>query len=248
MKEVLVLLVSASPSASPRRSGLGRYVSTQSTASSRTTRGLPCTTVALLALVSAAAGMIPAHRASRIDPILALSTSDSPAVEVACRPMGSGSRAFRDPAGCVVESASLSDERVVDQFQRRSCARRRRRAGSRCREHLDEESRPSRLAMSGLWTVQTSGRRCASIWAAGLATRGRAATCDLNEPVRISITTSPSLTPSIIFGSTREQYQEGDRTEAIFGVCGFSVASTRLGRNRFARLRRDWRRRIRSQS
>jgi ABC-type lipoprotein release transport system permease subunit len=29
-------------------------------------------TVALLAAVSAAAGMIPAHRASRIDPILAL--------------------------------------------------------------------------------------------------------------------------------------------------------------------------------
>jgi putative ABC transport system permease protein len=72
MKEVLVLLVIGLAVGVPAAIGLGRYVSSQLYGITPNDPWIASTTVALLALVSAAAGLIPAHRASRIDPILAL--------------------------------------------------------------------------------------------------------------------------------------------------------------------------------
>lgn len=72
MKEVLVLLAIGLAVGIPSAIGLGRYVSSQLYGIEPNDPWIAGTTVALLALVSAAAGMIPAHRASRIDPILAL--------------------------------------------------------------------------------------------------------------------------------------------------------------------------------
>ena len=51
---------------------LGRLVSAQLYGIQPGDPWVALATVALLAIVSAAAGLIPAHRASRIDPILAL--------------------------------------------------------------------------------------------------------------------------------------------------------------------------------
>ena len=73
MKEVLVLLAIGLAVGIPAAIGLGRYVSTQLYGIQPNDPWIAIsTTVALLALVSAAAGLIPARRASRIDPILAL--------------------------------------------------------------------------------------------------------------------------------------------------------------------------------
>ena len=72
MKEVLLLLSIGLAVGVPSAIGLGRYVSSQLYGIEPNDPWIAGTTVALLALVSAAAGMIPAHRASRIDPILAL--------------------------------------------------------------------------------------------------------------------------------------------------------------------------------
>jgi predicted permease len=72
MKEVLLLLAIGLAVGVPAAIGLGRYVSSQLYGIEPNDPWIAGTTVVLLALVSAAAGMIPAHRASRIDPILAL--------------------------------------------------------------------------------------------------------------------------------------------------------------------------------
>jgi predicted permease len=72
MKEVLLLLSIGLAVGIPSAIGLGRYVSSQLYGIEPNDPWIAGTTVVLLALVSAAAGMIPAHRASRIDPILAL--------------------------------------------------------------------------------------------------------------------------------------------------------------------------------
>jgi ABC-type antimicrobial peptide transport system permease subunit len=52
--------------------GLGRFVSSQLYGIQPDDPFIAISTIALIALVSAAAGLIPARRASRIDPILAL--------------------------------------------------------------------------------------------------------------------------------------------------------------------------------
>jgi predicted permease len=72
MKEVLVLLAIGLAIGIPAAVGLGRFVSTQLYGIQPNDPWIAVSTVALLTLVSAAAGLIPARRASQIDPILAL--------------------------------------------------------------------------------------------------------------------------------------------------------------------------------
>jgi ABC-type antimicrobial peptide transport system permease subunit len=56
----------------PASIALGRYVSSQLYGIEPHDPWIAGSTMMLLAVVSVAAGLIPAHRASRIDPILAL--------------------------------------------------------------------------------------------------------------------------------------------------------------------------------
>ena len=56
----------------PAAIGAGRFVSSQLYGVNADDPWIAVSTVALLAVVSAAAGLVPARRASRIDPILAL--------------------------------------------------------------------------------------------------------------------------------------------------------------------------------
>jgi predicted permease len=72
MKEVVVLLLIGLAIGVPAALGLGQYVSSQLYGIEPSDPWIAGATVALLAGVSTAAGMIPARRASRIDPILAL--------------------------------------------------------------------------------------------------------------------------------------------------------------------------------
>lgn len=72
MREVLVLLGLGLAVGVPAAIGLGQYVSAQLYGIKANDPWLALGTVGVLALVSLAAGLIPARRASRIDPILAL--------------------------------------------------------------------------------------------------------------------------------------------------------------------------------
>jgi predicted permease len=72
MKEVLILLVIGLAIGVPAAIGLGRYVSSQLYGIQPNDPWMAIGTIVLLTAVSAAAGLIPATRASRIDPILAL--------------------------------------------------------------------------------------------------------------------------------------------------------------------------------
>jgi ABC-type antimicrobial peptide transport system permease subunit len=72
MKEVLFLLVIGLGVGVPAAMALGRYVSSQLYGIQSADPWIATSTILVLALVAAAAGMIPATRASRIDPILAL--------------------------------------------------------------------------------------------------------------------------------------------------------------------------------
>ena len=72
MKEVLLLLAIGLAVGVPAALALGRYVSSQLYGIEPNDPWIAGTTMVLLTVVSAAAGLIPAHRASRIDPILAL--------------------------------------------------------------------------------------------------------------------------------------------------------------------------------
>ena len=72
MREVLMLLAIGLAIGIPAAIGAGRFVSAQLYGVDANDPWTALSTVTLLALVSAAAGLIPARRASRIDPILAL--------------------------------------------------------------------------------------------------------------------------------------------------------------------------------
>jgi ABC-type antimicrobial peptide transport system permease subunit len=72
MKEVLLLLSIGLAVGIPSALALGRFVETQLYGIQAHDPGIALVTMLLLSAVSAAAGLIPAHRASRIDPILAL--------------------------------------------------------------------------------------------------------------------------------------------------------------------------------
>jgi len=72
MKEVLMLLTIGLAVGIPSAIALGRYVSSQLYGIQPNDPFIAISTMALLAVVSAAAGLIPASKASRIDPILAL--------------------------------------------------------------------------------------------------------------------------------------------------------------------------------
>ena len=72
MREVLILLAIGLAIGVPAALALARYISSQLYGIAPHDATIATTTVALLAIVSAAAGLIPAQRASRIDPILAL--------------------------------------------------------------------------------------------------------------------------------------------------------------------------------
>jgi predicted permease len=72
MKEVLLLLVIGLAIGIPAAVASGRYISAQLYGIQPNDPLIALSTTVLLAVVSAAAGLIPAHRASRIDPILAL--------------------------------------------------------------------------------------------------------------------------------------------------------------------------------
>jgi predicted permease len=72
MREVLLLLALGLAVGVPSAMALGRYVSAQLYGIHGSDPWIAGGTVMLLSVVSALAGMIPAHRASRIDPILAL--------------------------------------------------------------------------------------------------------------------------------------------------------------------------------
>ena len=74
MREVLVLLGIGLTLGIPAAMLLGQYVSSQLYGIKPHDPLIATSTTVLLAVVSAAAGLIPAHRASRIDPILALRT------------------------------------------------------------------------------------------------------------------------------------------------------------------------------
>ena len=72
MKEVLLLLVVGLIVGVPAAIALGRYVSAQLHGIQPNDPGVGVFTTVLLGIVAATAGLIPAHRASRIDPIRAL--------------------------------------------------------------------------------------------------------------------------------------------------------------------------------
>jgi ABC-type antimicrobial peptide transport system permease subunit len=72
MKEVLVLLALGLAVGIPAAIGLGRFVATQLYGIKASDPWIGGASMLMLILVAVVAGLIPAQRASRIDPILAL--------------------------------------------------------------------------------------------------------------------------------------------------------------------------------
>jgi ABC-type antimicrobial peptide transport system permease subunit len=72
MQEVLILLAIGLAIGIPTGLGLGKFVSAQLYGIQAHDPSVAVGTMVLLTMVSALAGLIPAHRASRVDPIVAL--------------------------------------------------------------------------------------------------------------------------------------------------------------------------------
>jgi len=72
MREVLILLSIGLVVGIPTGLGLGKFVSAQLYGIQGHDPSVALGTMLLLTTISALAGLIPAHRASRVDPILAL--------------------------------------------------------------------------------------------------------------------------------------------------------------------------------
>ena len=72
MREVLILLSIGLVDGIPTGLGLGRFVSAQLYGIQGHDPSVAVGTLLLLTIVSVLAGLIPAHRASRVDPVLAL--------------------------------------------------------------------------------------------------------------------------------------------------------------------------------
>src|SRR5262249_30561863 len=72
MKEVLLLLGLGLAIGLPAALGLGRFVATQLYGIKASDPWIAGVTILVLIAASSAAGLVPAHRASRIDPIVAL--------------------------------------------------------------------------------------------------------------------------------------------------------------------------------
>ena len=74
MREVLLLLAIGLAVGVPAGIGLGRYVASQLYGIQTHDPFIAGSTILLLTVISAAAGLIPAQRAGRVDPMLALRT------------------------------------------------------------------------------------------------------------------------------------------------------------------------------
>jgi ABC-type antimicrobial peptide transport system permease subunit len=72
MREVLLLLGLGLAVGIPAALGLGRFVSAQLYGVQANDPGVASSAVILLSFIAAIAGLVPAGRASRIDPLLAL--------------------------------------------------------------------------------------------------------------------------------------------------------------------------------
>src|SRR5436853_136596 len=72
MKEVLLLLSIGLAVGVPAAIGLGRFVAAQLYGIKPSDPGIAAASMVVLIIAASAAGLVPAHRASRIDPMLAL--------------------------------------------------------------------------------------------------------------------------------------------------------------------------------
>src|SRR5262249_22444000 len=124
MREVMLLLIVGLAIGIPAGLGLGRYVASQLYGIQAHDALTATSAIVLLALVSAAAGLIPAERASRIDPMLALRQEERSAFQDLSDPVWKQLRSQLPAASARVAVV------VVDRHLRHRHGLRSERAGS----------------------------------------------------------------------------------------------------------------------